>query len=261
MRALAAFTLLLAACAGSEATQSPSTEAPIEAVSTTIGAETTTTATTSSTPTAPSTATTAPPPDTTTAPLVVTSPGWYEAEQLQVHIRFDSRVDDVSTAELSEQAIATLNDAGGWNESGFTFVADESSELMVVLAEGDVVDALCLPLDTFGKVSCQNGAVVALNADRWRSGGDDWDGTVESYRVYLVNHEVGHLIGLRHPIERCPTDSKISALMEPQTNNLLDCTGNGIPLDWELVWARQRPAFVGPKPDWDGPRPGWPTGS
>ncbi|NIS36877.1 MAG: DUF3152 domain-containing protein, partial [Actinobacteria bacterium] len=69
-------------------------------------------------------------------------------------------------------------------------------QLRVVVAEGRRVDELCLPLDTGGKVSCQNGPVVALNADRWRDAFNGWTGSVDEYRHYLVTHEVGHLIGL-----------------------------------------------------------------
>jgi hypothetical protein len=189
----------------------------------------------------------------------VSAPGTYEETDLVIHLAFRSEVDDVTTAEFTSTAMTILNAAEGWNQSGFTFVADDSSELMVVLAEGSAVDEMCLPLETYGSVSCQNGPVVALNADRWRLAGRDWDSTVSAYRVYLVNHEVGHLIGLRHPDRRCPTGDAVSAVMEPQTNNLGRCVGNGIPLQWELNWATSRPAVVGPTPDWDGPRPTWPV--
>lgn len=172
---------------------------------------------------------------------------------------FRSEVADVTTGELQTTALDILNDPAGWSRSGFEFVADESSDLIVILAEGPRVDELCLPLDTGGIVNCQNGPVVALNADRWRSAFDDWDSTLGAYRTYVVNHEVGHLVGLRHPEERCPHADKVSALMEPQTTNLQGCTGNGIPLEWEVEWARNRPAVIGPNPDWDGPRPTWPS--
>ena len=58
----------------------------------------------------------------------------------------------------------------------------------------------------------------------------------------------------------CPEGEPVSAVMEPQTNNLVSCAGNGTPLPWEIEWAKNRPAVVGPTPDWDGPRPKWPTG-
>ena len=190
----------------------------------------------------------------------VTAPGEYADGELVIHVAFESRVADVTTTEFEATAIAILTDPAGWVQSGFAFVADSNSELRIVLAEGPEVDELCLPFDTSGRVSCQNGSVVALNADRWREAFRDWDSTVEAYRVYLVTHEVGHLIGLRHPAGRCPEGEPVSAVMEPQTNNLVACAGSGIPLPWEIEWAENRPAVVGPTPDWDGPRPKWPTG-
>jgi hypothetical protein len=265
-RRILVLTALLAACSAGAASPNPddsTTPLPTTAAAPTITepvettvAATATTATTS-TPTLP---TTTPAPSTTSGFIwtAVTAPGSYEAADLEIHIRFVSEVADVDSVELETLALSILNDADGWLGGGFGFVADGESELTVILAEGNRVDELCLPLETYGKVSCQNGPVVALNADRWRLAGDDWDGTIESYRRYLVNHEVGHLIGLRHPQDRCPTPSKVSALMEPQTNNLQDCVGNGSPLDWELQWAQRRPAVVGPDPAWDGPRPEWP---
>ena len=210
--------------------------------------------------TSTTTNTTSPPSPTTAAVMNVTAPGEYAGEVLVIHVAFESRVADVTTTEFEATAIAILTDPAGWVQSGFAFVADPDSGLRIVLAEGPEVDELCLPLDTSGTVSCQNGSVVALNADRWREAFRDWDSTVEAYRVYLVTHEVGHLIGLRHPAGRCPEGEPVSAVMEPQTNNLVACAGSGIPLPWEIEWAANRPAVVGPTPDWDGPRPKWPTG-
>jgi len=266
-RGVALLVVFLAGCsAGVTATTvgaPPTTVAVTQAPPITAVAPPPTTAAAATPTTSPPLTSTTQPPDTTLATpwTPVTTPGTFDAADLEIHIRFESEVADVGSADLASIAQAILNDTDGWQGSGFIFVADQTSELVLILAEGSRVDALCLPLKTYGKVSCQNGPVVALNADRWRQAGDDWDGTVESYRTYLVNHEVGHLIGLRHPQERCPTQTKVSALMEPQTNNLQDCIGNGVPLDWELMWARRRPATIGPDPSWDGPRPSWPTGS
>lgn len=171
-----------------------------------------------------------------------------------VRLRFDSRVGDVTSADLASEALAILNDSRGWPRAGFTFVADDASPFTVVLAEGAEVDELCLPLRTGGTVSCQNGPVVALNATRWRSAVNHWDGTVATYRGYLVNHEVGHLLGLRHPKPRCPVAGRPAGVMEQQTAGLEGCTGNPWPRDWEIALAEQRPVVYAPLPDW-GPDP------
>lgn len=150
--------------------------------------------------------------------------------------------------------MAILTDARGWGKAGFTFVADQNGPYRVVLAEGSAVDQLCLPLKTYGTVSCQNGPVVALNADRWRNAVDHWVLGVDVYRGYLVNHEVGHLLGQRHPKPRCPVAGQPAGVMEQQTAGLEGCIGNPWPRDWELQYAGLRPVVYAPLPDW-GPDP------
>ena len=171
-----------------------------------------------------------------------------------VRIRFESQVADVPVETLIAESLAILNDPRGWVQAGFTFVADDAGPYRVVLAEGPQVDQLCLPLQTYSKVSCQNGPVVALNADRWRTAVDHWVLGVEVYRGYLVNHEVGHLIGQRHPKPRCPVAGRPAGVMEQQTAGLEGCIGNPWPRDWELTYARVRPVVYAPLPDW-GPDP------
>ncbi len=171
-----------------------------------------------------------------------------------MRLRFESRVADVSSADLAAAALAILNDERGWPLAGFTFVADDASPMRVVLAEGSEVDRLCLPLQTYGTVSCQNGPIVALNADRWRTAVDHWDGEVADYRGYLVNHEVGHLLGQRHPKPRCPVAGRPAGVMEQQTAGLEGCVGNAWPRPWEIELAARRPVVYAPLPDW-GPDP------
>lgn len=170
--------------------------------------------------------------------------------EVEVRIRIDSQVPDVDDAIFSAFVIETLNDRRSWASAGFRFVADPASDLRVVLAEPPVVDGLCAPLRTRSQVSCQNGDVVALNAERWRSTTDDWDRSDTEYRQYLVNHEVGHLVGQRHPEPRCPAPGTPAAVMEQQTKGLAGCLGNPWPLPWEIERASSRPAVIAPPPDW-----------
>lgn len=171
-----------------------------------------------------------------------------------VGLRIESRVGDLTTAELRREVLEILNDERGWIRAGFTFVAADDSPFRLILAEGPEVDQLCLPLETYGSVSCQNGPVVALNATRWRVAVEHWDGEGSDYRGYLVNHEVGHLIGQRHPTPRCVIVGRPAGVMEQQTAGLEGCTGNAWPRDWEIELATLRPVVFAPLPDW-GPDP------
>lgn len=229
-----------------DSTTTTSTRDPFSTSTTSTTATPATTSTTTTSTTTTTTTTTAPPSTTTTTMAD-------DFDQL-VRLRIESRIDDVTTDEFATEALNVLNDARGWIQAGFTFVRDDDAEYLLVLAEGPEVDQLCLPLDTATKVSCQNGPVVALNADRWRVGVTHWDSDLAEYRGYLVNHEVGHLIGQRHPTPRCPVQGRPAGVMEPQTGNLKGCKGNAWPRAWEIGHASQRPVVYAPLPDW-GPDP------
>lgn len=118
----------------------------------------------------------------------------------------------------------------------------------IVLAEGDEVDCLCLPYDTYGKYSCQNGPVVALNADRWRSADPKWTGDLDTYRRMVVNHEVGHLLGMRHPRPQCPRPDRPAPVMIQQSTELNGCLPNARPLDDEVAVAARHDRKLAPGP-------------
>lgn len=166
-----------------------------------------------------------------------------------VALHFESKIGDLGDEAFAEQALATLNDPRGWGQASFTFRSDPSSGYRVILAEPAEVDSLCLPLVTGGRVSCQNGDVVAINANRWRNATDDWDKGPDAYRQYVINHEVGHLIGQFHPENRCPRRGEPEAVMAQQTKGLEGCQGNPWPLDWEIAGASKRPVVYAPTPD------------
>jgi len=213
---------------------------------------------TSTAPTAPEAGATAH--ATSAIPSTTAGDRGAEPNQLESNIetlalRFESRVDDIDDAAFSAEAMSVLVDPRGWRRAGVSFVAVADAPHLVVLAEPSEVDRLCLPLETRGEYSCQQGPVVAVNAERWRRGVAHWDGDLASYRAYLVNHEIGHLFGQRHPTPRCPVAGGRASVMEQQTISLEGCVGNPWPLDWETRWASRRPLTIAPLSDWDGPRP------
>ena len=140
---------------------------------------------------------------------------------------------------LRRRRSGTLTDPRGWQQAGFEFRFDEAAApYVVVLAEADEVDALCFPYETRGLYSCQNGPVVALNADRWRTATPEWTGDVATYRQMLVNHEVGHLIGRHHPPEpQCPEPGRPALVMAQQSTELNGCLPNPWPLPEEIAVA------------------------
>lgn len=129
------------------------------------------------------------------------------------------------------------------------FVRSDDAPFTIVLAEGDAVDRLCLPYDTYGQYSCQNGPVVALNADRWRTATPKWTGDLVTYRRMLVNHEVGHLLGQRHPRVQCTTPGQPAPIMNQQSTELSGCLPNPWPLDHEVAAAARHDAPLAPPPD------------
>lgn len=166
-----------------------------------------------------------------------------------VRILVESRVPDVRTDEFLATVADVLRDPRGWERAGFNFLLDGigPAPYLLVLAEPEEVDALCLPLDTEAVWSCQNGGVVALNADRWRGATDAWEGTLEDYRTMLVNHEVGHLLHLHHPVPQCPALGLPAPVMAQQSAGAYPCTENPWPLQWEVgLAAEQREPLAPP---------------
>jgi hypothetical protein len=168
---------------------------------------------------------------------------------VEVPYRLERRTTDDATAEFEAVAQQTLEDARGWSRAGFRFVRRDDAPYVVVLAEGDEVDRLCLPYDTYGRYSCQNGPTVALNADRWRSATPKWTGDLATYRQMLVNHEVGHLLGMHHPKPQCPRPGRPAPVMNQQSTELDGCLPNPWPTDDEVAVAARHDRPLAPGPD------------
>ncbi|HZQ27749.1 MAG TPA: DUF3152 domain-containing protein [Acidimicrobiales bacterium] len=200
-------------------TRAPVATAPAPAPTTT--ASTTSTTTTGVTTTAP-------------APAAVTIA--YRLENHAGLAGFEAVVDE------------TLHDARGWGRAGFRFVRDDSAgaPYRIVLGEPDEVQALCRPYDVFRTYSCQLGPVVALNAERWRHATPQWTGDLDAYRRMLVDHEVGHLLGLKHPPDPCPVRGHPARVMAQQSTELRGCVPNPWPLTDEVARAARHDLPLAP---------------
>jgi uncharacterized protein DUF3152 len=174
-----------------------------------------------------------------TVPNVVLPP-------VRIELAIEAGPTDLATAGFAAVVKDTLTDPRGWQSAGFTFTFRNDAPYRIVLGEGPEVDRLCRPYDVGGRFSCQNGPVVALNADRWRSAAPKWTGDLDTYRRMLVNHEVGHLLGQHHPAVQCPQPGQSAPVMTQQSSELNGCAPNPWPLPWELACAARHEEPIAP---------------
>lgn len=133
-----------------------------------------------------------------------------------------------SAADFARAVDATLGDPRGWTSSNrYSFQRSENARLRIILATPGTTDRLCAPLQTRGEVSCRNGNVVAINAVRWVKGATSYSHRLADYRIYVVNHEVGHSLGLAHA--SCPANGMKAPVMLQQTLGLQGCVANPWP--------------------------------
>lgn len=137
----------------------------------------------------------------------------------------------VDAAVFAQVVMATLNDPRGWGADGSVTFArtDAEADIRVVLASPEKVDAMCAPLRTVGEYSCGRYGHAALNYTRWAVGtGETPTGPdLATYREYLINHEVGHLLGKPHV--QCPAEGEMAPVMQQQSVKVAPCVLNGWP--------------------------------
>ncbi len=134
-------------------------------------------------------------------------------------------------ARVAREVERTLSDRRSWSGSGSWRLqlvdSRRGADFSVLLATPQTTDELCAPLLTRGKVSCQNGNRAILNAKRWAFGVRHYKKDVAAYRVYLTNHEVGHVLGHGH--QNCRVKGKRAPVMLQQTKGLQGCRANPWP--------------------------------
>jgi hypothetical protein len=136
----------------------------------------------------------------------------------------------VDAAKVAGTVRSVLLDRRGWqpkdhvrfvNVSPAQAARGAKVDIRITLASPALTDRLCLPLRTMSQVSCWNGTRSVLNLRRWMTGDDSYGHDVSRYRVYQVNHEVGH--GLGHGHRSCPGAGRRAPVMVQQTLTLQGC--------------------------------------
>jgi len=158
-------------------------------------------------------------------PGIDPGPGTGAVRTVRVEVEDGLLVDGPAFAAT---VMATLNDPRGWGADGSLSFArtDGDAELRVLLASPTTVDDLCAPLETEGQVSCGTRGRAVLNVRRWVLATQEYGVDKTGYRQYLVNHEVGHLLGHGH--ETCRGAGQPAPLMQQQSYRAAPC----VPSSW-----------------------------
>jgi Protein of unknown function (DUF3152) len=136
----------------------------------------------------------------------------------------------IKGTEFASFVTRVLSARRGWGggEIGFRRVGRPPARFRVALTSPATTDRLCAPLDTQGIYSCHQDGRAILNYFRWKRGAKSYRGDLDRYRIYLVNHEVGHALG--HSAHRaCPASGVRAPLMMQQTKGMAPCRANPWP--------------------------------
>lgn len=182
--------------------------------------------------------TSSPPPSPSPEPVLQRASGSFEVvpgsvrapgrgEVLSVRVEVE-RGTGVAAAGFADAVMATLNDPRSWGHGDSRTFARTAgpADIRVILASPDTSAALCRPLVTRGTLSCSVGEKAIITTYRWARGTPDF-ADLGVYRQYVVNHEVGHVLGKGH--EPCPGAAQPAPVMQQQTIKVAPCTPNAWP--------------------------------
>ncbi|WP_051804194.1 DUF3152 domain-containing protein [Streptomyces griseus] len=146
---------------------------------------------------------------------------------------------DLPARGTAAEIEAILAHPRGWAAHGrgrFRQVAS-GADFVIRIATPDTADALCARegLDTGGELNCETAEGVVVNLRRWVLGSPAFAGPPEEYRHLIVNHEVGHELGLRRHLG-CGGPGKAAPVMMQQIKGLDGCRSNAFPYSEEGIY-------------------------
>ncbi|MFF3325696.1 DUF3152 domain-containing protein [Streptomyces sp. NPDC002889] len=198
----------------------------------------------SSRPSASSTPSTSPSPSEKPADVPVSGAGTFTVAQAAgaptgsgTLRRYQVEVEegiDLSAEQAAEEIEKIIAHPRGWAAHGrgrFQLVSSDA-DFVIRIATPTTADRLCAAegLDTRGELNCETIDGVVVNLRRWMLGSPTFDGPPAEYRHLIINHEVGHEIGIRRHMG-CPGDGKPAPVMMQQIKGLNGCVSNAWPYD------------------------------
>ncbi|MFJ7063984.1 DUF3152 domain-containing protein [Streptomyces sp. NPDC101115] len=146
---------------------------------------------------------------------------------------------DVSAREAAEEIQRILAHPRGWAAHGrgrFQLVT-ENADFVIRIATPDTADRLCAAngMNTHGELNCETTSGVVVNLKRWMLGSPTFAGPAHEYRHLIINHEVGHEIGIRQHMG-CPGPGRLAPVMMQQIKGLNGCRSNAYPYDEDGIY-------------------------
>ena len=154
----------------------------------------------------------------------------YDESKINFSLKIDSTL-GLKVDCIGNLITSILNDTRGWvkvTEKEFQLVEDTEKEFEFIFASPEKTDELCYPLETNGIYSCRNEDRIIINFFRWVNGAIDFGSDLETYRLYLINHEVGHILGWGHV--GCPKEGALAPVMMQQSKSTMGCRPYGWPI-------------------------------
>ena len=154
----------------------------------------------------------------------------YDESKINFSLKIDSTL-GLKVDCIGNLITSILNDTRGWvkvTEKEFQLVEDTEKEFEFIFASPEKTDELCYPLETNGIYSCRNEDLIIINFFRWVNGAIDFGSDLETYRLYLINHEVGHILGWGHV--GCPKEGALAPVMMQQSKSTMGCRPYGWPI-------------------------------
>ncbi|MFF3854374.1 DUF3152 domain-containing protein [Micromonospora sp. NPDC002575] len=187
------------------------------------------------------------------------APGAGRGRLLRYRVAVERDIRGIPVAGFAAEVTRILSDPRGWTAGGTWRLRrvgpGQRADFTVHLATPDTRDLLCQD-DPDGYTSCRNGDRVVLNVARWVKGAPGFGTDLAHYRRYVVNHEVGHRLGMGHQL--CPGRGRPAPVMQQQTLGLHGCTANGWPYPNGRLHSGPPGAYADPIPPRDQGRPAQP---
>ena len=150
------------------------------------------------------------------------------------------RVEIDPSIKLSRQSFARavrriLCDERSWIASGSVrFRYHPLGSLLIGLRTPDESQRRCLQITGLSvnrTYSCGTRPEVVINSDRWFGNSSKFPASLTEYRRMLINHEVGHSLGLHH--QSCTADGEAAPVMMQQSKGMHSSNGfTCIPNPW-----------------------------